>query len=211
MGIQTATRKLAVPHFPLVTLSSPLGEFRFKYRSFGFGHDPVLYGVLSMLSSYTIMIDDFCNGRRNVPMSVLIDHRNAAQHALLSVPPREGKYECCRLSALIYSLLVTFPLPYLVAPFQQLVAKLKLALTGWDESDDLIIWVLTVGGIGAIGLREREWFVKQFQAATQKMGLNSWYQCRVLVAKTGLWLGATNDGDGRELWNESQNIENGDL
>lgn len=155
------------------------------------------------------MIDDFCQGRYSVPSSVLIDHRNTAQHALLSLMPGAGSYECYRLSALIYSLLVTFPMPYIVAPFQQLVTKLQLALDGWTESDEMLAWVLTIGGVGAIGLREREWFVKEFNTVALKMGLKSWYQSREIILKTGLWLAATNDGDGREFWNESQRVGSG--
>lgn len=87
-----------------MTLSCPSEEFRFQHRDFGFGTDPDLDKVLSMLKSYTMMIEDFCEGRNVVTASVLIDHRNMTQHALLSLPPRVGSSECYRLAALIYSL-----------------------------------------------------------------------------------------------------------
>lgn len=158
--------------------------------------------VLSMLNSYTIMIDDFCEGRKVVTASVLIDHRNTMQHALLSLPPRVGSSECYRLAALIYSLLVTFPMPYIAAPFQRLVTQLKIALDGWDGSDQMLIWVLTMGGIGAMGLSEREWFVNQFREAVTRMGVTTWNEAKEFI-KRGLWFEATNDRDGNDFWLES--------
>jgi hypothetical protein len=167
--------------------------------------------VLSMLNSYTIKIDDFCEGRKIVTASELIDHRNTTQHALLSLPPRIGKAECYRLAATIYSLLVTYPLPYIVAPFGRLVGLLKAELVaGWDDEDgdnNMLVWVLAMGAIGAIGLEEREWFVRRFGEVTQRMGIDSWVEARK-VLKRGLWFDATNDGDGRDSWIDSQALVN---
>jgi hypothetical protein len=191
-----------VPRYPVVTLSCPSKDFIFQHQAPGFGTDPDLYMVLSMLNSYTIMIDDFCEGRKVVTASVLIDHRNTMQHALLSLPPRVGSSECYRLAALIYSLLVTFPMPYIAAPFQHLVTQLKIALDGWDGSDQMLIWVLTMGGIGAMGLSEREWFVNQFREAVTRMGVTTWNEAKESI-KRGLWFEATNDRDGNDFWLES--------
>ncbi|KAH8817202.1 hypothetical protein F5884DRAFT_245066 [Xylogone sp. PMI_703] len=201
----TATRNLVPPSYPVFTLSYPPAEFRFKYRCFGFGDDPDLYEVLSMLNSYTMMVDDFCEGRNIVTASTLIDHRNTAQHALISLPPRTGCAECYRLSALIYSLLVTFPLPYTVAPFRPLVRQLKAALSWWDGNDEMLTWVLVIGGMGAVGLEEREWFVKTFHLLMTKTNIRSWEEVREVVKK-GLWYGPTNDADGRDFWYECQNL-----
>lgn len=168
----------------------------------GFGTDGDLYIVTSMLRDYTMMIDDHCEGRHILTLSALIDHRNATQHALLSLQPRSSTSECYRLAALIYSLLVTFPLPYSVAPFQSLVIQLMDALTNWDEDDDMLLWVLTLGGIGATGLDERLWFVNNLQATAAKIDIKSWGEARHIMTK-GLWHEATNDRDGRDLWIES--------
>lgn len=168
----------------------------------GFGTDQDIYIVTSMLRDYTMIIDDHCEGRQILTLSMLIDHRNATQHALLSLPPRSGTAECYRLAALIYSLLVTFPLPYSVAPFQYLVMQLMEALTIWDGDDDMLLWVLTLGGIGATGLDQRLWFVSNLQATASKIGIKSWSEARYVMTK-GLWHEATNDGDGRDLWIES--------
>lgn len=168
-----------------------------------FDTDQDLYTVLSMLQTYTVMIDDFCEGRKVVAASVLLDYRNATQHALLSLSPRDGRSECYRLAALIYSLLVTFPLPYSVAPFKYLVTRLKIALTKRDgDWDDMLLWVLAIGGIGATGLDERMWFVRRFQNATKRIGVRSWTEAKDIITR-GLWHEATNDGDGQDLWLES--------
>ncbi|KAK9351267.1 hypothetical protein V1523DRAFT_417313 [Lipomyces doorenjongii] len=202
-GLLVGTRDCTAPRFPVVTLSCPTREFIYQGQGMGFCTDQDLYMVLSMLNSYTIMIDDFCEGRKVVTASVLIDHRNTTQHALLSLPPRVGVSECCRLAALIYSLLVTFPLPYSAAPFKCLVTRLKIALTEWDGDDQMLVWVLTMGGIGATGLGERGWFVKSLQGAVTRIGVRSWIEARDII-KRGLWYESTNDGDGQGLWLESR-------
>jgi hypothetical protein len=160
-----------------------------------------------MLNSYTKMIADFCEGKKVVSASELIDHRNTTQHALLSIPPSVGKSECYRLAALIYSLLVTFPLPYIAAPFERFVRLLKTELTGWDDDDEMLLWVVTMGAIGAIGLRDRQWFVNKFREVTTSMGITSWDETRE-VLKRGLWFEWTNDGDGKDLWLESRTVPN---
>ncbi|RFU31482.1 hypothetical protein B7463_g4882, partial [Scytalidium lignicola] len=204
-GLLIGTRDLTAPRYPVVTLSCPPKEFIFQHQGAGFSIDQDLYIVLSMLNSYTMMIDDFSEGRKDLTATVLIDHRNTTQHALLSLPPMVGSSECYRLAALIYSLLVIFPLPYIASPFQCLVTQLKIALTGWDGSDQMLIWVLTMGGIGAMGLGERGWFVNKFRRAVARMGVRSWNEAREVI-KMGLWFEATNDRDGIDFWLESQNV-----
>lgn len=159
-----------------------------------------------MLKSYTIMIGHHCQGHKAIPASVLIDHRNATQHALLSLPPRRGASECCRLAALIYSLLVTFPLPYTAGTFRRLAKQLQAALVEWDGGEKLLIWVLAIGGIGSVGLQERQWFVDRFQEVTMRTGIPSWNQAREIIQQ-GLWFEATNGRDGVELWLESHDVK----
>jgi hypothetical protein len=71
------------------------------------------------------------DGRLNPQsLSVLADRRNYVQHSLMSLPAdSESKgmvqaadpfYELTRLAAIIYSLLVTFPLPPRTASFAEL-------------------------------------------------------------------------------------------
>ena len=205
-GIRFAVQHLTVPLFSFVPLSCPPKDFIFRYRGVGFGTDPDLYNIMSMLNSYTMMIDDFSEGRNVVAASVLIDHRNTTQHALLSLPPKTGSSECYRLAALIYNLLVIFPLPYVAAPFQRLVTQLKLALDEWDNDDGgMLLWVLAMGGIGAIGLGERDWFLLRFKEAAARTETRSWREARQII-KRGLWYEATNDGDGNDLWLDSQSI-----
>jgi hypothetical protein len=172
----------------------------------GFGTDQDLYMVTSMLRDYTIMIDDFCEGRQIFAISTLIDHRNMTQHALLSLPQRAGTSECYRLAALIYSLLVTFPVHYTVAPFKELVMQLIVALAGWDGNDYMLLWVLTIGGIGAMGLDERAWFMTSLQVTATRVGIRTWIEARNIMTK-GLWHEATNDGDGQDLWLDSGMVE----
>ncbi|KAJ8103419.1 hypothetical protein POJ06DRAFT_279217 [Lipomyces tetrasporus] len=178
-GLLVGTRECTAPRFPVVPLSCLSREFIFHGQGMGFGTDQDLYMVLSMLDSYTIMIDDFCEGRKIVTAS------------------------SDRLATLIYSLLVTFPLPYSVAPFKYLVTQLRIALTEWDGDDHMLVWVLTMGGIGATGLGKRVWFMKKLQDAAMRIGVRSWIELRDII-KRGLWHEATNDRDGQDLWLESR-------
>lgn len=187
----------------MVTLSCPIDEFIFETHEQGFGEDECLVRVTSLLKSYTSMIEDFCEGRKVVTASVLIDHRNTAQHALLSLTPGTGNYECYRLASLIFALLVTFPLPYVAAPFRRLATELSKALNEWDDGDQMLIWVLTMGAIGSIGLDERVWFLSRFRLATSRVGVNSWSETKGIL-KRYLWLEATNDSDGYDVWLDSK-------
>ncbi|KAK9258288.1 hypothetical protein V1519DRAFT_463808 [Lipomyces tetrasporus] len=179
-GLLVGTRECTAPRFPVVPLSCLSREFIFHGQGMGFGTDQDLYMVLSMLDSYTIMIDDFCEGRK-------IEY----DAACFAFTPAEG------------GLLVTFPLPYSVAPFKYLVTQLRIALTEWDGDDHMLVWVLTMGGIGATGLGKRVWFMKKLQDAAMRIGVRSWIELRDII-KRGLWHEATNDRDGQDLWLESR-------
>lgn len=69
----------------------------------------------------------------------------------------------------------------------------------------MLFWILTMGGIAATDLTERDWFVKELRNLTKLLGLKSWQQYSGIL-KQGLWLAATNDEDGRDLWDETQSI-----
>ncbi len=197
-----------MPQYPVVTLSCPSEDFKFLNQGVSFSTDGIdndINRVLSMLKSYTVMIDDFCEGRKIVPANVLIDHRNTTQHALLSLLPRGGSSECYRLAALIYSLLVTFPLPRVTGTFQRLGELLKMALLQWNNNDQLLVWVLAMGGIGTLGFDQRKWFLERFRQVTTRLGIKSWDEARDSI-KRGLWFEATNERDGIDLWLESQSI-----
>lgn len=197
----------------MVTISASSADFKFQHQNPGVGisTEEDLYIAMSMLKSYTIMIDDHCTHQRTVLASVLIDHRNTTQHTLLALPPRTGAPECLRLASLIYSLLVTFPLPYIMGTFQRLVTGLRLALGQWDGDDNALIWALMMGGIGAIGIdEERQWFVERLQELISKAQLRSWDELRTIL-KNVLWYEDTNGKDGLELWLQSQHINRSEM
>ena len=158
---------------------------------------------MSMLKGYTMIIDDHCECRKVFTPFQLIDQRNATQHALLSLVPRAGSSECCRIAMLIYSLIVTFPLSFNVSPIQQLVKLLHTALGTWNGDDQNLLWILAMGGIGAIESGDRMWFVKIFRGLTIKMGITSWSEAKN-VLRQSLWHDATNEQDGLDLWQESR-------
>jgi hypothetical protein len=172
------------------------------------------------MCDYTIIVDDYAQGRlMHISMTTLIDLRNGTQHALISLPaayshlpdPRidEPLYEACRLAAIIYSILVVFPLPASKAPFPELIIQLKEELSNpnsnikntWERSPELLLWILFMGGIAAIGLPERTWYVRAISGLAVSMKLSSNARLREIL-QSFLWLGSTSDGDGCDLWTE---------
>lgn len=106
----------------------------------------------------------------------VVDLRNRAHHQLLCLQAwdtlsdneREGidrtEYECCRLTALLYSTAVVFPQPPHSGWHLRLVRDIKALLTvsivnAWSRTAPaLLIWVLSIAGIASFRSPERGFF-----------------------------------------------------
>lgn len=158
--------------------------------------------VLLELSAVDVLMSE--NRQRRMPPlqeKMLVDARNAAQYRLLSLPPweelhpaeQEGRllaaYECCRITATIYSNSVIFPLPLTTGWHRKLIARLRGILecsnmVAWSlESSSLLIWCLFIGGIAAYRSCDRSWFESTLQKALCKAQVLQWIDVeRVLNA-----------------------------
>jgi hypothetical protein len=111
------------------------------------GLTPELAEVFQDMHSYTIMVDLYSQGiMRNPSMCVMADRRNSIQFRLLSLPSAkelggdlfQGRdvYESCRIAAIIFSLLIIFPLPPVDAPLQHLAQALSHVLAASDLQEN---------------------------------------------------------------------------
>ncbi|EFR01660.1 hypothetical protein MGYG_04662 [Nannizzia gypsea CBS 118893] len=107
---------------------------------------PNLQVILQNMREYNIVVDLQTQGLLpNLELSVIADRRNYIQYNLVSLPASyefpDGYnatyrlYEPCRLAAMVYSMLVIFPLPAANRPFKRLVAQLVNALIAVDGDE----------------------------------------------------------------------------
>ncbi|KAK2868066.1 hypothetical protein FQN49_003187, partial [Arthroderma sp. PD_2] len=107
---------------------------------------PTLQVILQNMREYNIVVDLHTQGLLpNLELSVIADRRNYIQYNLVSLPtnyefPDDYNatyrlHEACRLAAMVYSMLVIFPLPAANRPFKTLVAGLINALADVDVGD----------------------------------------------------------------------------
>lgn len=181
------------------------------------GLDDHMKSVLEEMSDYTALIDAYLHATTPVPeISAMIDRRNSVQHALTSLPAANGLretqsgfialYEPIRLTMLIYSLGVIFPLPPMKGTHRKLVLLLKIAFEAMDSYEQaqtpVILWVLTLGGIAALGMLERRWFVKELSRLLATSPVYRVWQYAVEEFHSYLWLDSACEPGGRLLWDE---------
>jgi hypothetical protein len=179
--------------------------------------------VLQAMSNLTIDIESYCQGApATSDLVTLTNERNKIQHTLLSLPTYEELspfqvsspcfYESIRLTSLVYSLAVIFPLPAIRSTHQQLATLLKSVLAApnaaryWKEFPSLLLWCLTLGGIAASSTQCRNWYVQNIMALSTQMGLYAW-QDITNEMKRYLWLESACDVSGRELWMEVRLVQ----
>jgi hypothetical protein len=176
--------------------------------------------VFQAMKAYTSIIEKYQNGSITEPdLRRISNQRNFVQHRLLSLLPA-GKldqdfrkshpvYEICRLAGLIFGIGIIFPLPAQTAPLPTLVKLLQAELqesrleSDWwfPDTVEVLIWVLTLGGIAATGLPNRTWFVAALSRVTVRSGLSRWRDLKSVLDRI-LWLDNACDFGGRQLWEE---------
>lgn len=117
--------------------------------------------------------------------------RCIAHHRLLCLPAwddtdgihsewaDETVYECCRLTALLYSTAVILGLPAHVGWHVQLGAQIRRQLEACDveelsgDAPGLLVWVLTIAAIAAVGSEGQAYFVEALREALGREGLQT--------------------------------------
>jgi hypothetical protein len=172
--------------------------------------------VLQSMAAYTIIASNHSQGIVVQDSPKLADMRNFVQHGLLSLPPAEtlcrvpdSLYEATRLAAMAYALLVTYPIHGPKAPFAEIASRLRIDLSCLDPRKEkevkLLLWILVIGAIVGMNTANRRWFVRGVREFASRLGIETWEGVKEILGGF-LWLGSTSDRDGRNVWNEVEEV-----
>jgi hypothetical protein len=187
---------------------------------------PEMYLTFQDARAYMSLVERFIDGIEISPNSatILCDSRNSVQWHIMSLLPASQleavaphviqSYETYRISLIIFSVGVIFPLQPQSAPLQKLVKLLQLELQSCAGSSrelssssssstgfDIHLWCFFMGGIAATGTQERTWFVDELRRVYEHDAVSTWDEVRVIL-KSVLWLDSACDSAGKDLWNE---------
>jgi len=116
--------------------------------------------------------------------------------------------EALRIGALIYMNEILEELPFSVVGSTHLVQKLKESLEevrmegGQRKSgDELVIWLLFIGGISPKCSKDRAWFVARLVRDVERLGLGEWGDVKA-VLEGMLWVEEVHGKDCKRLWEE---------
>ena len=169
-------------------------------------------------------IDYYIQGTPGSPsLGAIARTRAAIQKHVMLLPTAEelninpssslNIYECCRLTAIIFSIAVIFPIPNTYDVLQKLVKCLKAAIessciegnrANCADCAGVSLWILVLGGIAALDKPERSWFVSRLALLVQSLEID-WTEAQHIL-ENFLWLDIACSTGGRQLWNEVLNL-----
>ena len=190
-----------------------------QYRDIGFTSQ--LIEAFEAMKSYIFLLEGLEKGKpssEDTRLQEIADRRNSIQHTMLCLPSgteihdsfseEVSLYDACRISGLIFSMGVIFPLPYEAAPLSRLAIMLKLELQQVSvachlslHARGILLWILVIGGIAAVDTREVGWFVSRLHQMADENGVREWGQLKRLLKRI-LWLDSACDMAGQQLWYE---------
>lgn len=205
-------------------LAQPDLNYRFMML-YTVGFTAELAEVFQVMKAFTCILEKYQDGSTTEPdLCRISNQRNFVQHRLLSLLPA-GKldwdfrkshpvYEICRLAGLIFGVGVIFPLPVQTTPLPTLVKHLQAELqepsleSAWwfPDAVEILIWVLTLGGIAATGLPNRIWFVATLGRVSACSGLSNWRDLKLILDRM-LWLDSACNVGGQQLWEEVSRLK----
>nr|XP_036574323.1 MFS sugar transporter [Colletotrichum truncatum]XP_036582396.1 MFS sugar transporter [Colletotrichum truncatum]KAF6780735.1 MFS sugar transporter [Colletotrichum truncatum]KAF6791100.1 MFS sugar transporter [Colletotrichum truncatum] len=132
--------------------------------------------------------------------SKFISYRNLIMYRLLSLPL--GQAEICRLTTLIFSYGVIYPLPD-PRVIRKLASQLNEAILSRSltesEDDKFLLWAAVIGGIAAAGTSIYGSFVLEVRRYARSLELREWDSV-LDILKEYIWLGKACDAGGKALW-----------
>jgi hypothetical protein len=152
------------------------------------------------------------------------DYRNLVQHRLLSLPTAEdlheqalgdrtatqhiwSLYDTCRMTALLYSTHVTFPVPRTASQREDMLTshRIKLLATGphiiqSSQVLELLLWCTVIGGIASEHSTHRHWYTIEVKRLFTLCGVKSSLQLMETM-KRFAWMEEACQGGARALWN----------
>ncbi|KLJ10721.1 hypothetical protein EMPG_13915 [Blastomyces silverae] len=155
------------------------------------------------------------------PTPVTLQQRQQQQQQLLLQAYNFKIYEPIRLAAMIYSMLVVFPLPAANRPFARLSRMMKAALIAaeienitptptnpritdhcWGSATEMLLWVIVLGTMAARNTPSEDWFVERSRDVMSVVGVGSWEQLKGAMEKV-MWMDCVCGVGGLAIWNEA--------
>jgi hypothetical protein len=217
LAISAAERRWTDP-----TLSTLTTSFDAAWKKTENSAISSLMEVIVLLADFTIIIENFVEGRfvPRIP-AVLTDQRNYVHHRLLSLDSAndlesqedamaiDPQYEPCRLACIIYSFLVVYPYPPIVGLYERLIRRLQASILAMrlklDDMNEarlaLQLWMLVMGAILAVGLPQRDWFMKDMSPILLRLGISGQAHLTTLLIRF-LWHPNTSGRDLVDLCRE---------
>jgi hypothetical protein len=172
--------------------------------------------IFQAIRVHLLVLDRYMRGLLpNPDLRQLSDRRNLIQHRLMSLRPapkrkavRVNLLEACRLSTIILSVGIIFPLSGNEAPFSTLANMLRMELESCGvlamlsdlQYTTILIWILTLGGIAATQTTSRAWFVDKL-STIPTTSTTRWMEVKTRLYAM-LWLSSACDYAGETLWKE---------
>ena len=195
------------------------------FQSLGeYGITESMLEVLDSIGAFTLAVDYYLQGNPfGLKLGAVARTRTAVQQRLLLLPtaeelgiplsssnpkPKPNIYECCRLTALIYSVAVVLPLPNSHSVLQELVRRLTVVMEILDFRifgvglEGVLLWMLVLGGIAALDTPQRDWFTSRLAWAVRKLDRDDWEGVEDIL-RSFLWLDSACGQGGRLLWREA--------
>ncbi|KAE9374855.1 hypothetical protein N431DRAFT_405887 [Stipitochalara longipes BDJ] len=188
-----------------------------------FGISDSMFESFQCIDCLTMATEHYLEGKPDgLTLGQIVRTRLAVQKRLLMLPTAEelrydsetilsakrDLYECCRLTAIIFSVAVIFPTPNQFGVLQTLVRGLKAELEQKEihnndlDYSELLLWILVLGGIAALGKSERPWFVSHLKVVgLERLQIHNWDSAEHIL-KQFLWLDSACNGGGHQLWEE---------
>ena len=179
------------------------------------------------LKDYSEAVAAYGNGA-SLP-DCMPDNRNWVLHRLLSLPCagatgvfsqldllsqdfHSGKLclEVCHLTAIMYCIHATFPVPRSMYGRQLLQLQMKESIskihltTGEQELGELSLWCVIIGGIAASGHLMRSWFTLKLFSVSNFLGLTQWSDAKGVLRKFACLDSACDQGGVTDMSHDSE-------
>lgn len=84
----------------------------------------------------------------------------------------------------------------------QLIASLKALMSTQGYSNNIIqLWIVATGGVAALNMPERAWFVSHLADMTEQMGIENWKDMKACASR-GIWHERLLGKSHKQLWVE---------